>query len=447
MKKTVFILALILTILSSLIAGSLAAYTVKLDLATGTVVAKEFIFVKEGTETFQNGVKIAPTEKVIWQFGVKNYQGNVITETNLYYKLTLNAFAPDGKGAIDPLLITIKDADENLLGTIEGTGTYDILGEFILSEQGQEKYYVLEIYWPSGNNDINYAGEEFETAIRVDAVASQAPFSGQEPGGDDQNPGGGDDEEPGEPIQSDIHVKYKTKLGAWESGKFIYEVTITNNSDQAINNWNITFSLPNDRITEEPWADALADHEGLPNGTYRFIHKAYNTNILPGESVSFGGNANGIGNEAIQDVLVAGIPVELEYELIPGSEVPGGEDQDPDPEEPEQSNISVSYSTSAGPWQSNTFNYEITITNNSNQAINNWNIVFSLPNDRITANPWGDALADHEGLPDGTYRFIHKAYNKNILPGESVSFGGNAIGLGEENIYDVSVNGNLVTLE
>ena len=73
-------------------------YTVSIDsLAQGSVMAKEFVFVGQGTDSFGQGVKITPTEKVQWQFSVKNYENTIVTETDLYYRLTFHVGAMAGQ--------------------------------------------------------------------------------------------------------------------------------------------------------------------------------------------------------------------------------------------------------------------------------------------------------------------------------------------------------------
>ena len=66
MKKTLTLLLLVLAITTSLIAGTMAYYTVTLDnLVQGEVVAKEFIFVeKAGQQTLSFSDKMAPGETV-----------------------------------------------------------------------------------------------------------------------------------------------------------------------------------------------------------------------------------------------------------------------------------------------------------------------------------------------------------------------------------------------
>jgi len=302
MKKLIFLLTLVLIMASSIVSGTLAMYTVSIDnLAEGSVVAKEFIFVGEGTNTFQQGLKIAPTETVQWQFKVKNYENHIVSETDMYYKLTLNVQALSDKNAIEPLTVTIKNSEGNVLNRVNGVGTFDVLGSFPLAVNGQEQDYLVEIYWPGdGTSDINYAGGNYGTMINVDAVASQIPFSTIEPN-------------PENPSQNNlVSVRYETSI-PWQNGQsgnyqYEYKVIITNNSSEPIRDWSIAFSLPTDRLTT-----AYSNAKLVPNSPkryYKFLNPGYNNqttdDISPGQSVSFRGPAKGMGIEAIQTISVGG---------------------------------------------------------------------------------------------------------------------------------------------
>ncbi len=128
-----FTLGLILLLAVLVSTGAAAVYTAHIDnLAEGSVVAKSFIFTSDGASSFQQGVKIAPTETVQWQLTVKNYCDQEITETDLYYKLTFHVTAAAGKSAIEPLVVTVKDTQGNALGTVtvKASAARDVRGAF-----------------------------------------------------------------------------------------------------------------------------------------------------------------------------------------------------------------------------------------------------------------------------------------------------------------------------
>lgn len=302
MKKLIFILVLVLTMATSVVAGTLAMYTASVDnLAEGSAVAKEFVFVGDGTDSFQQGIKIAPSETVKWQFKVKNYENHVITETDLYYKLTFNVSATSGKKAIQPLTVSVKDTDGKVLNTVTGVGKFDVTGSFPLSETGQEKGYVVEINWPAGgSDDIQYAGSEYGTTVNVDALASQVPISGSGPGTEEPAP------------KKDVSVLYETKA-PWQNGQsgiyeYEYKITITNHTDKPIKDWYIAFLLSTDKLTRAYSNANMVT--GLPEGSYKFVNPGYNNqstdHIQPGQSVSFRGPALGRGDQPLRNITVGG---------------------------------------------------------------------------------------------------------------------------------------------
>lgn len=288
MRKHLFSLALALFMIIALLSGSLALYTTSLDVAEGSVIAKEFIFTTDGTDAFQRGVKIAPSETVAWTFSVRNFDGLLTAETDLYYKLTFRVGPAAGKRAIEPLVVTVRDANGAALGSVTGTGVIELLGAFPLSPTGQERFYTVECLWPAdGVNDIAYAGGAFGSAVSVSAVASQAPLEISQP----EIP-----EQPGDGVKLDLTVRYAT-TEPWtnsQSGiyQFAFQVKIRNNTDTAIENWFMDFTMADSRVTQLWNARLLGQDE---DGTVRVVNPAYNdvkTDIIrPGETITFGGIA------------------------------------------------------------------------------------------------------------------------------------------------------------
>ena len=353
MRKFVLIALLVLSIAISLIAGTLANYTVTIDnIANGSVTGKEFIFTKDGADTFAAQVKIAPTETVVWGFAVKNFEGAIITETDLYYRLSFDVSAFPGKQAIDPLIVTIKDSNGNILNSITGTGIIHIYDSFLLQVNGQSAAYTVEIYWPSNNEiDINYAGGNFSTAINVSATASQVPFAPEDPdesnpdesnpdesNPDESNPDESDPDEsdpdesdPGDPNgieMGDAAIIYQTSaywtegqywdatIGALVGGtdKYVFKFFITNTSDTAtIYSWNYEFIFE-DEITNF-WDCRMASYDPITN-KYSIIHpEHYNINIAPGQTIELGGIAIGRGVTELSDIIVNGYGAEIEYQF------------------------------------------------------------------------------------------------------------------------------------
>ena len=328
MKKTLTILLLVLAITTSLIAGTMAYYTVTLDnLVQGEVVAKEFIFVeKEGKQTLSFSDKIAPGETVEWPFTVQNHKDGLVTETDMYYRLTFVVGATDGKQAIAPLAVTVNGQTVTLKD--DGTGTFITDGNFLLQspDNQQSDDHRIVLTWPHGDNDSAYAGNNFGTTVTVNAVAQQVPFDEVEPETPEE-PGteipGGDDEESGEtePITSDINVVYKI-TEAWKQGdpdtpggyEFKYEIDIINNSDKEIENWVLEFELKDGNLTTSYQSTLTKGNDGH----YTISNPIKWNKDIPANSglekkVTGLGTGSGYNHQPIENVYVNGIEASVQF--------------------------------------------------------------------------------------------------------------------------------------
>lgn len=161
MKKTLLIVALVLAITTSIIAGTMAYYTITLDeLVEGEVVAKEFILEGEDTSEHEESVKIAPGESETWTFEIKNFENEeVVTETDM--DVTIELALSDGftNKAGEKAPLTIKFNDE----------AYSSAKEFSkLFEAGEKatKPFTVTVEWPWGDensDDIDFAGQDLGT--------------------------------------------------------------------------------------------------------------------------------------------------------------------------------------------------------------------------------------------------------------------------------------------
>jgi hypothetical protein len=175
MKKLMITFAFALLLATSITAGTLAMYTTTIDkVAEGGVVAKEFVLTKGGTDTFTKNVNIGPGETTEWKFSVKNYQGSTVSETAMNLSFAVDAIAADGKQVIAPLEIKVKNSAGDIVGTATGNGKIVFGDEFKLAADGQEKTYTVSVNWKSNDAvDINYAGKNYGTAIKVAVTGQQ----------------------------------------------------------------------------------------------------------------------------------------------------------------------------------------------------------------------------------------------------------------------------------
>ena len=187
MKKTISIIALVLAVTVSLIAGTMSYYYTEInDLAEGSVVAKEFILLESGSDNFEADVKIAPGEEIKWEFAVKNFNETAVSETAMDLDFTINLDATDGKGAIVPLQVWVGDkglTDQ----AVTGSGAIKFEDHFqLLTGNGQTKSFKVTVSWPwetlgenDSINDADYAGAGYGSTITVSVTGTQVkPDSG-----------------------------------------------------------------------------------------------------------------------------------------------------------------------------------------------------------------------------------------------------------------------------
>ncbi|QDU60579.1 Exoglucanase A precursor [Planctomycetes bacterium Pan216] len=99
-----------------------------------------------------------------------------------------------------------------------------------------------------------------------------------------------------------VTVSYNP-VNTWEGG-FQGEIVISNDSNQLLNGWELTFDfIPQ---VNEVWGASMSQE---PDETYVLNNLAWNSVIAAGESVTIGFTASGDPSAMLQDVLVNGEPV------------------------------------------------------------------------------------------------------------------------------------------
>ena len=170
MKKTLLIVALVLAITTSIIAGTMAYYTITLDeLVKGEVVAKEFILEHDG-EKFQENIKIAPGESQEWTFKIKNFKDNVITETDMDVKIDVELQdLADVEGVTVPLKVSYV-LDTDVVASDDGT-----FSKLFEANKDATKTLTVTVEWPwdtDGVDDIDFAGKNLGT-LSVEVTGTQ----------------------------------------------------------------------------------------------------------------------------------------------------------------------------------------------------------------------------------------------------------------------------------
>ncbi|MDD3540794.1 MAG: hypothetical protein PHG57_05995 [Eubacteriales bacterium] len=173
MKKTLLIVALVLAITTSIIAGTMAYYTITLDdLVKGEVVAKEFILEGENTSTHQESVKIAPGESLEWTFNIKNFDANdAVTDTDM--DVTIDVDLQDLVEVNDitvPLEVSYT-LDTSVVASEDGT-----FSKLFTAGENATKTLTVTVEWPwetEGVDDIDFAGQNLGT-LSVSVTGTQS---------------------------------------------------------------------------------------------------------------------------------------------------------------------------------------------------------------------------------------------------------------------------------
>ncbi len=179
MKKLLLTTALVLAIVTSLVAGTLATYTKTLAPITGSATAKQFYI--GSSETFFPDIKLAPSEKNEWNFSVVNFKDgeNGTTEVDTDITITLNVAAKDGKQAIDGLHVSIYDSDNNQLGTTiikSGEMTFNIKNAFPANVKTTKSFKLVTDWknpFAGDNVDTQNAENNHATSIGVTVTGTQ----------------------------------------------------------------------------------------------------------------------------------------------------------------------------------------------------------------------------------------------------------------------------------
>ncbi len=198
MKKALVVFALVLVIAVSIVAGTLAMYTTTIsDLASGSVVAKEFVFLEDGLDSFSQDVKIAPSETTDpWTFRVKNFTGanttdhGTVSQTPMKMTITLDVGNIVGattgtvlRSAIGPLVVTVKEGTTEkvkFIGTVSGEDANNGIGSVsftddnaFTADQALVHTYTVTATWPDGTPVVDNANMNHGSSIKVSAVATQ----------------------------------------------------------------------------------------------------------------------------------------------------------------------------------------------------------------------------------------------------------------------------------
>lgn len=178
MKKMLITGALVLSIVSSMAAGTLAVYTKTLNPIKGEVAAKQFYV--GANETFFPNIKLAPSEKSEWTFNVVNYDAsNNVTEVDTDLTIRLDVSAKEGLQAINGLHVSIYDENNTQLGSTvvkDGQMTFDVEKAFLANSKDTQSFKLVAD-WKDGfagdNIDTQNAVNKNTTSIGITVTGTQ----------------------------------------------------------------------------------------------------------------------------------------------------------------------------------------------------------------------------------------------------------------------------------
>lgn len=192
---------------------------------------------------------------------------------------------------------------------------------------------------------------------------------------------------PNKYIGDGYEVEFKV-TNQW-TGAFNGEFVLTNTSDKPLENWTLTFDFEHE-ITNI-WGAQIISHEG---NAYIIKNATYNQDIAIGESVTIGFSANWDDE----------IKVPESYDLLIVKQEVGDTD------------YTIDFKVT-GDW-GQAFNGEISITNNTEKAIEDWTLEFDF--DREITSFWTASIEEHK---DEHYVIKNAGYNANIGPGQTIILG------------------------
>lgn len=192
---------------------------------------------------------------------------------------------------------------------------------------------------------------------------------------------------PNKYVGDGYEVEFKV-VNKWP-GAFQGEFVLTNTSDQPLENWTLKFDFEHE-ITNM-WNAQIVTHEA---NSYIIKNMGHNQDIAPGSSVNIGFQAN--WNDEIK--------VPQSYDLLIAKQEVGDTD------------YTIDFKVT-GDW-GQAFNGEISITNNTEETIEDWTLEFDF--DRNIERLWTAEIVEHDV---NHYVIKNAGYNANIAPGQTITLG------------------------
>ena len=150
MRKSIRVLILLLMLVTSLTAGTMAVYTSRIDLAPVTISAKRFALgVNQGGQD-EFDLRIGPGEMVSYQFVVTNQTaGGNVSEVDM--DLMVNADFSAITAALPDVEITLLLSD-NQVASVGSSGSLSYQKSALFkASQPKEVRFSLNFFWRNGD--------------------------------------------------------------------------------------------------------------------------------------------------------------------------------------------------------------------------------------------------------------------------------------------------------
>lgn len=173
MKKALLITLALMLVVSSMVYGSLAVYTVNEEITSGGFTAKTIVLSLDKGGDFDAAVKIAPAEAHEYFFSVSNASGGAVSEVEIDATITVALTAANGKRSIENLAAALYENGQKLcdIPLEGGEGSVELERYFGLEAKTLD--FSVVVTWVSSDNDIEFQGAEFGNAVTVRATGVQ----------------------------------------------------------------------------------------------------------------------------------------------------------------------------------------------------------------------------------------------------------------------------------
>ncbi|MEG0863826.1 MAG: hypothetical protein RSE58_08720 [Clostridia bacterium] len=178
-KKKWIIIALMLCVLTSLTAGTLAVYTSTVEVETGDISAKAFAIDAKTAANDSMALKLAPLESTVYKFYVTNKRDGAIGEVDT--KFSINAEYKTGQSRMDGFRMTLVEYTDDTYTTLKNSKLAERFDTRVAREQGFT--WNADGYLKGGEEQTRYFGvvikwDEYDSSLKNAASMNEQKTNG-----------------------------------------------------------------------------------------------------------------------------------------------------------------------------------------------------------------------------------------------------------------------------